>query len=170
MTTVQVRTATAADSEAVAAIYDYHARNGTASFDLEGPDPQFWAEKISGIIDRDWPFLIAEADGAVAAYAYATQFRDRPAYVHACEDSIYVAPGRLGEGIGSVLLKALKSAAAEAGFDEMIAVIGGGEPASVALHRKCGFEERGRLSQVGFKFGRRLDSVYMQCALGSGAD
>ena len=160
-----IRSATPGDSTAIAAIYDHHARHGTATFDLEGPPPSAWALKIADIIDRGWPFLVAALDGAEVGYAYATQFRDRPAYVHACESSIYVSSTHIGQEIGSALLQALKDAARSAGFDQMIAVVGGGEPASVALHIKCEFEERGRMRAVGFKFGRRLDTVYLQCAL-----
>jgi len=101
----------------------------------------------------------------VLAYAYATQFRDRPAYAHTCENSIYVAPDAVGHGIGRRLLSALIEAARNAGFEQMIAVIGGGEPSSVALHSKLGFEERGRMKEVGIKFGRKLDTVYMQLSL-----
>ena len=161
-----IRSATPGDSVAIAAIYDHHARHGTATFDLEGPPASAWALKIAEIVDRGWPFLVAEEGRQVVGYAYATQFRDRPAYVHACESSIYVAADQVGQGIGSALLLALKDAAKSAGFDQMIAVVGGGEPASVALHTKCGFEERGRMRAVGLKFGRRLDTVYLQCALG----
>ena len=161
-----IRSATPGDCAAIAAIYDHHARHGTATFDLEGSPVSAWALKIADVGDRRWPFLVAESDGVVVGYAYATQFRDRPAYVHACESSIYVAADQVGQGIGSALLLALKDAAKSAGFDQMIAVVGGGEPASVALHTKCGFEQRGRMRAVGLKFGRRLDTVYLQCALG----
>jgi L-amino acid N-acyltransferase YncA len=167
---VIVRSATPGDSAVVAAIYDPHARTGTATFDLEGPLASAWATKIADIVDRGWPFLVAEDAGSVVGYAYATQFRDRPAYVHTCESSIYIAASNVGQGIGKTLLEALKAAARTAGFDQMIAVVGGGEPASIALHAKCGFEERGRMLKVGAKFGRRLDTVYMQCGWGSGGD
>lgn len=160
-----IRPATAADSPAIAAIYDHHVRYGTASFDSEGPSAATWASKIDDVLGRDWPFLVAEADGVVLGYAYATQFRDRPAYVHTCENSIYLSPDAMGRGLGSELLAALIVAARECGFEQMIAVIGGGEAASVALHAKLGFVERGRMKQVGFKFGRKLDTVYMQLAL-----
>jgi phosphinothricin acetyltransferase len=166
---VIVRPATEADCSAIAAIYDHHARNGTATFDLEGPSPAEWADKLGLLSSRGWPFLVAETGGEIVGYAYATQFRDRPAYSHTCESSIYVATAHVGQGIGPQLVEALKAAAVTSGFDQMIAVISGG-PASIALHRKCGFEERGRMLGVGFKFGRRLDTVYMQCALGSGTD
>ena len=104
-------------------------------------------------------------------YCYATQFRDRAAYARTCEDSIYVADAARGSGIGTLLLGNLVEAARECGFEQMIAVIGGGEPASVALHARCGFLHTGRMRKVGFKFGRTLDTVYMQCDLtGKGWD
>jgi phosphinothricin acetyltransferase len=114
------------------------------------------------VIERGWPFLVAERDGAVAGYAYATLFRDRAAYAQTCEDSIYVADAARGGGVGSALLAGLVKAARVCGFQQMIAVIGGGEPASVALHAKSGFVHAGRLRNVGRKFGRLLDTVYMQ--------
>lgn len=149
----------------IAAIYDHHVRHGTASFDSEGPSAEQWANKIEDVLSRGWPFLVAEADGVVLGYAYATQFRDRPAYLHTCENSIYLAPEAIGHGVGGQLLAALIDAARYCGFEQMIAVIGGGEPASMALHAKLGFVERGRMKDVGLKFGRKLDTIYMQRAL-----
>jgi phosphinothricin acetyltransferase len=104
----------------------------------------------------------------VIGYAYATQFRDRPAYVAACENSIYLHPNHLGKGVGKALLAALLVAAEQAGFRQMIAVAGGGEPASVALHASLGFTHTGTMRSVGRKFGRWLDTIYMQIALGAG--
>jgi phosphinothricin acetyltransferase len=160
-----IRPATAADAAGIAAIYDHHVRHGTASFDSEGPSAEQWAAKIADVRARGWPFLVVDQDGQVVAYAYATQFRDRPAYARTCENSIYVAPDSVGKGVGSALLIELVDEARAAGFEQMIAVIGGGEPASMALHAKLGFVERGRMKDVGFKFGRMLDTVYMQRAL-----
>jgi len=166
-----IRTARAQDARAVAAIYDYHVAQGTASFDSEGPAEAQWVLKIADVTDRGWPFIVAEAGGAVLGYAYATQFRPRAAYARTCENSIYVAEGARGTGIGTRLLGSLVKMARASGFEQMIAVIGGGEPASVALHAKCGFVHAGRMRNVGFKFGRRLDTVYMQCDLtGEGWD
>ena len=162
---MDIRSAVRADAPAIAAIYDHHVRHGTASFDSEGLSAAQWAAKIANLAERSWPFLVAEDDGKVVGYAYATQFRDRPAYTHTCENSIYVAPDALRQGVGRHLLGALIDAARAAGFEQMIAVIGGGEPSSVALHSKLGFEERGRMRDVGVKFGRKLDTVYMQRAL-----
>ena len=160
-----IRAARADDAEAIAGIYAHHVRHGTASFELEPPGAGDWQDKIETVVARGWPFLVTEADGEVVAYAYATHFRDRPAYACTCENSIYVRADRLGQGIGRRLLEALIAAAREAGFRQMIAVVGGGEPASVALHRACGFGEAGRMRSVGFKFGRWLDTVYLQRSL-----
>src|SRR5581483_1098734 len=112
-----------------------------------------------------WAFLVAELDGAIAGYAYATQFRDRPAYRYTAEDSIYVHPDHMRRGIGKALLEALLERSAELGFRTVMAVVGGAEPASIALHKSCGFEEVGRLRGAGFKFGRWLDNVYLQIEL-----
>ena len=126
------------------------------------------AARIAECGRHGWPFLVAEADGEVVGYAYATQFRDRPAYRSTCENSIYISPQHVGCGVGTLLLNALITAATSAGFRQMIAVIGGAEPASVALHAKAGFVEAGRMRSVGRKFGRWLDTLYMQLSLGAG--
>ena len=163
-----IRIAQTADAAAAAAIYAHHVAHGTASFDTVPRSETEVAAKIAECGERGWPFLVAEADGQVVGYAYATQFRDRPAYSSTCENSIYVGPGHVGQGIGTLLLDALLEAAARAGFRQMIAVIGGAEPASVRLHAAAGFVEAGWMRSVGRKFGRWLDTVYMQKSLGPG--
>ncbi len=163
-----VRAASPADAEAVAAIYAHHVCTGTASFDTEPPPLHFWTEKIGAIVSRGWPFLVAEERGRVVGYAYASQFRDRPAYARTCEDSVYVADGKERQGIGLSLMSALIDAARARGFEQMIAVIGGAEPASVPLHSKAGFVEAGRMRNVGRKFGKVLDTLYMQRDLSEG--
>lgn len=157
-----IRPARENDAQAIASIYAWHVANGTATFDTAAPDAAAWAEKLADFAARGFPFLIAEREGAVSAYAYAARFRDRAAYAHTCEDSIYVSHEARGCGIGSLLLPALIDAAGASGFEQMLAVIGGGEPASVGLHGKCGFVHAGRMRNVGRKFGRLLDTVYMQ--------
>ena len=157
-----IRDVKGTDAGAIAAIYAHHVLNGTASYDIDPPPVEFHRDKIRRIAIEGWPFLVAELDGRVAGYAYVTQFRDRPAYRFAAENSIYVRHDRMGMGVGTKLLEALIEAAADYGFKQVVAVVGGAEPSSIALHRKCGFEEVGRLHQVGFKFERWLDTVYMQ--------
>jgi L-amino acid N-acyltransferase YncA len=166
---VIVRDATVADAPEIAAIYAHHVLHGTASFETEPPTVDFWSAKIGDIVARAWPFVVAENSGDLLGYAYATQFRDRAAYAHTCENSIYVRADAIGRGVGMSLMTALIDRAEAAGFREIIAVIGGGEPASIALHAKCGFRHAGRMENVGRKFGRLLDTVYMQRSTAQGS-
>ena len=159
---MEIREAREDDAEAVATIYAHHVLHGTASYDPEPPPADFHRGKIGRIRASGWPFIVAEVDRRVAGYAYVTQFRDRAAYRFTAEDSIYVHPDLMGRGIGRQLLKALLGRSADCGFRTIIAVIGGAEPASIALHKALGFEEVGRLRAVGWKHERWLDSVYMQ--------
>jgi L-amino acid N-acyltransferase YncA len=163
-----VRSACARDAEAIAHIYAHHVRHGTASFDTEPRTSTQTEQKITEILSKGWPFLVAERDDVILGYAYVTAFRDRPAYGFTCEDSIYVDPACVGQGVGLQLMRALMAQARDCGFRQMIAVIGGGEPASIALHSKLGFAHAGRMRNVGRKFGRWLDTVYMQAELGAG--
>jgi len=165
---ILIRRADAKDADSVAAIYAHHVAHGTASFDTAPRTSAETAAKIADCNARGWPFLVAEHAGRLVGYAYATQFRDRPAYASTCENSIYLDPATIGQGLGTLLLVALIEASEQAGFRQMIAVVGGAEPASIALHRKLGFREAGRMISVGRKHGRWLDTVYLQLALGAG--
>ncbi len=157
------------DAAEIAAIYAHHVRHGTASYEVVPPDVDDMTQRMVKVIEAGWPWLVArDAQRIMLGYAYASQFRDRAAYSFACENSIYIRHDRRGEGIGKALLGALVEAAENAGFRQMIAVIGGGEPASVALHAAGGFAHAGTLHGIGRKHGRWLDTVYMQRALGTG--
>ena len=162
-----VRDARDDDMAAVQAIYAHHVLNGTATYDIEPPSVDYIRDKIRQIREAGWPFVIGELEGEVAGYAYATQFRDREAYRFTAEDSIYVHPQMTGRGVGKRLLKSLLERSAESDFRTIVAVIGGAEPASIAVHSALGFEEVGRLKAVGWKKERWLDSVYMQRTVGS---
>jgi phosphinothricin acetyltransferase len=161
-----IRDAGESDAGAIAGIYAHHVLTGTASYDLEPPSTEDTRAKIRRIIAAGWPFLVADEAGEPVGYAYATQLRDRAAYRYTCENSIYVRADRLGRGIGGALLETLCARAAQCGFRQMVAVVGGAEPSSIALHERCGFTLVGRLSQVGFKHDRWLDTVYLQRGLG----
>lgn len=163
-----IRDATEGDAAAVHAIYAYHVLHGTASYDIDPPSIEHIRDKIRWILGEGWPFLVAIEENAVVGYAYGTQFRDRAAYRFTVENSIYVHPGWTRRGVGKALLEALLDRCAACGFRTMIAVIGGAEPASIALHAGCGFREAGRLRAVGWKKQRWLDSVYMQRELAVG--
>lgn len=164
-----IRPAEPSDAAAIAEVYAHHVAHGTASFDTAARSEADTLAKIIECDERCWPFLVAELDRTVVGYAYATQFRDRPAYASTCENSIYISPSHVSRGIGTKLLTTLIDAAELSGFRQMIAVIGGAEPASVALHAKAGFVETGRMRSVGWKFNKWLDSLYMQRSLGVGA-
>jgi phosphinothricin acetyltransferase len=155
------------DAESIAAIYAPHVLTGTASFETEPPDTTEMTARMARVLDKGWPWLVWDEAGDILGYAYAAQFRDRAAYRQTCENSIYVAKGAERRGIGAALLAALFDAARAAGFAEMIAVIGdgGGNLASIGLHRAAGFDDAGRLRNVGRKFGTLLDVAYMQKSL-----
>ena len=121
------------------------------------------------IIDQGYPYIAAvDVDGMLLGYAYASAFRARPAYRWMVEDSIYMAPEARGRGIGKLLLAELVARCTTLGFRQMVAVVGGAHPASIALHAALGFEETGRLKGTGYKHGRWLDTMMMQRSLGDG--
>lgn len=167
---MQIRPATPADVAGIAAIYAHHVRHGTASYEIDPPDDAEMAARLDKVQSAGWPWLVAEdADGALLGYAYVSQFRDRAAYRYACENSIYIRHDFRGQGVGKALLAALVGAARDCGFRQLIAVIGGAEPASIAMHAALGFAHAGRLQAIGRKQGRWLDNVYMQLPLGPGS-
>ena len=171
MTTASIRPATAADIPAIAAIYADAVLHGTASWELEAPDEAEMQRRFETILTGGYPYLVAKQDGAVLGYAYAGAYRPRPAYRATVENSIYIAPGAQGLGIGGLLLDVLMQACTERGFRQMIAVIGDGTGASVGsrrLHERAGFRLIGVAEKVGFKHGRWLDQMLMQKELGEG--
>jgi phosphinothricin acetyltransferase len=158
------------DIAAVRDIYAHAVAHGTASFELTPPDVAEMAARRQKVLDAGGPYLVAERDGVVIGYTYAGPYRPRPAYRFTVENSIYVAPNRAGQGIGRRLLDALVEASTALGYRQMIAVIGdSANAASITLHARAGFRMIGTFEAVGFKFGRWIDSVYMQRALGDGA-
>ncbi len=155
-----------ADLDAVARIYAHYVEHSVATFDLEAPDRAFWSAKVADLSDAGWPFLVAVADGEVTGFAYAAPWRAKPAYRQTVEDTIYLAAGATGRGIGRRLLTELLGRATANGARQVIAVIAdGGDATSMALHRALGFAEAGRLRAVGFKHGRWLDTVLMQATV-----
>lgn len=164
-----VREARAADMEAVQGIYAFHVRTGLATFEEIPPTVEVLAERRAAVVAAGMPYLIAELGGVVAGYSYATSYRPRPAYRFTVEDSVYVADGLYGRGIGAALLRALISRCEAGPWRQMVAVIGNsGNTASIALHTRAGFRLAGTLGAVGFKLGRWVDSVLMQRPLGLG--
>jgi len=170
MSAVSVRSATPADVQAITRIYANAVKHGTASFELDPPDEAEMARRQRTLLDGGYPYIIAEIDGVLAGYAYAGPYRPRPAYRFSVEDSIYVDPDAQRRGVGRVLLEHLIEECERWGFRQMIAVIGDSAQApSIELHRALGFRMIGAVQNVGYKFGRWLDSVNMQRPLGAGA-
>jgi L-amino acid N-acyltransferase YncA len=166
MRDIVIRAAVPADIAAITRIYAHAVRFGTASFEIEPPDEAEMARRQRALIEGGFPYLVAEADGTVAGYAYAGPYRPRPAYRFSVETSVYVAPDAHRRGIGRALLDRLIAEAEARGFRQMIAVIGDSDQAaSIALHRAAGFRLVGTIAAVGFKHGRWLDSVLMQLEL-----
>lgn len=164
-----ILSATAADAAEIAAIYAHHVRHGTATFEIVPPDAAEMAARLRARVAAGLPWLVARDDaGALVGYAYAGRFHARAAYRDTCENSVYIRHDRLGQGLGTLLLAALLARCEAAGLRQMIALIAGTEPASIALHASAGFVEVGRLRSVGRKFGRWIDVIYMQRALGEG--
>jgi L-amino acid N-acyltransferase YncA len=148
-------------------IFGWYAVNSVTTFE-EVPRPeQEWQDLSATLAALGLPFLVAEADGVVAGYAYAGPWRSKPAYRHTVEDSIFIAPELTGRGLGRQLLTSLLSASASAGARQMIAVIADtGDDASASLHQAFGFAPVGRLTGVGYKHGRWIDTLLMQRSLG----
>lgn len=161
-----LRAATSADMVGVAAIYDHYVLTSTATFELTPPGPSLWDEKLAVLDEAGLPFLVADAGGAVAGFATVAPWRPRPAYRHTVEDSIYLDPAHAGRGIGTRLFARLLDEAAQAGAREVIAVVADMDsPASLALHRRAGFTDAGRLERVGRKFDRWLGTSLLQKSL-----
>ena len=174
----QIRAAEANDLGVIAGIFAHYVTTSVATFEETPPTVSEWGQKLSGISELGLPFLVVEAGGEdsgegrdgqggggarVAGYAYAVPWRPKPAYRYTVEDSVYLAPGWTGRGLGRLLLTALLAHCSRVGARQMIAVIAdSGAGASVALHRACGFTDAGRLAAVGFKHGRWIDTLLLQ--------
>ncbi len=167
---IVIRPATKADVRDIAAIYGHAVEYGTASFEIEPPSEAEMATRMKVLLDGGFPYLVADAGGVAAGFAYAGPYRPRFAYRFTVEDSVYINPRVHRRGIGRMLLAELIAQSEKRGYRQMIAVIGdSAQTASIELHRSQGFEMAGTLRDVGMKNGRWLDSVLMQRALGEGA-
>ena len=166
---VVIRPSRETDVIEIAAIYGYHVLHGLASFEEVPPVPDELASRRRDILARGLPYLVAERSGRVLGYCYAGPYRTRSAYRFTVEDSIYIDQTEAGRGLGRALLAALLDRCTELGYRQMIAVIGGSDTwPSIRLHAALGFTQAGVLRAVGFKFGRWVDIVLMQRALGPG--
>lgn len=167
--TLTIRPSTDADLPAITAIYGWNVLNGLGTFEEDPPSLEEMSRRRASFLERGLPYLVAEEDGVVLGYAYAGPFRLRAAYRYTVEDSIYVSPDAVAKGVGRALLTALIAACEALGLRQMVAVIGdSGNAASIGLHTAMGFEKRGIFPDMGHKFGRWVDLVWMQRALNGG--
>jgi len=170
MSDVQIRTALPADLPTITEIYEHAVLYGTATFELIPPDLAEMTRRYRALMEGGYPYFVATLDGEVAGYAYAGAYRPRPAYRFTVENSIYLRPAIHRRGIGLRLLHRLIEECERRGYRQMIAVIGDSANAgSIGVHAACGFQMIGTHADVGLKFGRWLDTVMMQRALGAGA-
>jgi phosphinothricin acetyltransferase len=164
-----VRPATPADIPAICAIYRRAVIDGLASWEYEPPTESEMRRRYDAIVAGGYPYLVATLDGRLLGYAYASAYRTRPGYRFTVENSVYVSTDAQRTGAGRALLGALIERCSEAGFRQMIAVIGdSANQPSIGLHRALGFTYCGVLHSIGWKGGRWLDSVLMQRPLGKG--
>lgn len=153
--------------DAVATIYGHHVETSCASFEETPPSATEMHERFLDLGKRDLPYLVAETGDRIIGFAFAGPYKERSAYRFTVEDSIYVAPNLGRQGVGTLLLEALIRECTLRGYRQMMAVIGdSGNRASIALHAKLGFRTVGTAANVGFKFERWVDIVYMQRTLG----
>jgi phosphinothricin acetyltransferase len=163
---VSIRDATPADIPAIQAIYAHHVLHGLASFEEVAPSVEEMRSRYDAIAGAGKPYLVAEIDGRVVGYGYASSYRTRSAYRYTLENSIYVDERTRGQGVGGALLEALVARCRKGPWRQMLAVIGdSANAASIGVHRKAGFRQVGLFERVGYKHGRWVDSVVMQLEL-----
>lgn len=162
-----IREATPADLPHIREIYNHYVANSTVTFDEDAMTLAEWKSKFAYLAKLKMPFIVAVSPrGNVLGYALVAPWKQKKAFRYTVENSIYLGPAATGKGLGPVLLQQLIDRSKAAGLREMIAVIADkGADASLAMHRKFGFVEVGRMGKVGFKFDRWLGTVLMQRSL-----
>jgi L-amino acid N-acyltransferase YncA len=164
-----IREASEADVPEIQTIYAHHVLTGAGTFEEEPPSVEEMTERLAKVTTSGWSWLVATDATGVLGFAYYTQFRDRSAYRYCAEDSVYVREDVRGQGVGKALVARLIEDATARGMRQMIAVIGDSENVgSIGVHASLGFQMVGTLRSVGVKFGRWVDVVSMQRALGRG--
>jgi phosphinothricin acetyltransferase len=160
-----VRSATPADSEAVARIYNYYVRDTVVTFEEQEVSPREMAARIDEIAGVGLPWLVGEREGSTIGYAYAARWHRRSAYRYSAETTVYLDPGHTGRGAGAHLYKELMAVLRGQSIRRVIGVIALPNPASIALHERLGFSKVGHFREIGFKFGRWIDVGYWQASL-----
>lgn len=160
-----VRAASVQDAAACAAIYQPYVTGTAITFETEPPTAGEMARRIEVALQTH-AWLVLEEEGRVVGYAYATSFKERPAYRWACEVSVYLESGRRRTGGGKALYEALLARLAERGFRIAAAGMTLPNEASVGLHEAMGFQPVGTYRRIGYKLGAWHDVAWTQRVLG----
>jgi phosphinothricin acetyltransferase len=163
-TSCTIRPATEADLAAINDIYNHYVLHSTCTYQEEPEtmdDRRRWFSRHG----ENHPIIVAEADGRVAGWGSLSPYHVRSAYRYTVENSVYVHHEMHRRGIGAILLGELIIRAQKIGHRAIIAAIDGEQAASVTLHEKFHFEHAGHFKEVGLKFGRWLDVIYMELNL-----
>jgi L-amino acid N-acyltransferase YncA len=160
-----IRAVAHSDAASIATIYNYYIEHTPITFEETPITVEEIVKRIEGLTEQQLPWLVIEAQGQVAGYAYASQFRPRSAYRFTVETTIYLAHQQQGKGLGQPLYLALLQALRERNLHMALGGIALPNPASVALHEACGFTRTGQLPEVGYKFNQWIDVGYWQIKL-----
>ena len=162
--TLSIRDATADDAAQICDIYNHYVRNTAITFEqqpISVPEMQTRIESYAST----YAWLVAEREGQLLGYAYATRWRTRVAYDHTVESTVYVADAARGSGVGRPLYMALLDALRKKSIHTVVGCIALPNPGSVALHEKCGFEKVAHFAEVGRKFDQWVDVGFWQVLL-----
>ncbi len=159
-----LRFANLEDAEQIAAIYGPFCSDTPVSFELTPPSTTDMAGRIEKVLEQ-YPWLVCEHQGQVVGYAYASRFRDRPAYGWSAESTVYIGEVYRGCGVGRALYQALLELLRLQGCRTVIAGITVPNEGSFALHRSFGFEDAGVYKHIGYKMGKWWDVAWLQLDL-----
>ena len=160
-----VRLATAQDLPAINDIYNYYVPRSTCTYQLE---PETIEDRVAWFQAHDpqrYPVTVAEQGGEVVGWGALSKFRERAAYAPTVEGSVYIRHDRHRQGLGRLILLDLIERARSAGFHSLIGGVDAEQSASIALQESLGFQRVAHLKQVGHKFDRWLDVIYLQLML-----
>ena len=157
-----LRPATSTDADALTRIYNHYISNTIVTFEEEPIDGVDMAGRIAEVQAAGLPWLVAEENGVVVGYAYASKWKKRPGYRFSVESTVYLDPAATGRGIGRALYERLMAGLSELPIHLVIGGIALPNAASVVLHEKMGFEKVAHFREVGKKFGEWIDVGYWQ--------
>lgn len=161
---IEIRSVRPSDVEELVAIYAPYVEETVITFETQVPTATEFADRIEKILEK-FPYLVAEEEGRILGYAYASTYYPRAAYDWTVELSIYISQKARGQGIGNLLYSHLEKELIARGFKNFLACISLSNPASLALHEKMGYKQVAHLKKVGYKFGNWHDIVWLQKSL-----